>query len=670
MKSVELHDILTYRFLSNLKYAPDGKHAAFVLAQADREENCYERCLYLWDGAEVRRLTSVGKEGTFEWENGGALLFPAVRSAKEKKRAEAGEPFTAWYRLSLSGGEALPAFTFPFICTRLIPMGGTRYAALGLIDRHIPDYYLMTDAAREKVLRDRKDDRDYEVLEELPFWSNGGGFTDGQRTALFLYDSAEDSLSRVTEPTETVESAVKLGDRLYYTVTDYDRLYPLHGLRVDELDPATGVRRTVAVDHILGEGRLVTMGGGLYALASAMREHGLNENAHVWRVDTESGAVTLLRAEQYSMYGSVGTDCRLGGGAPACEKDGALLHITTREGCSHLYRLSPDGSDGPVYCPDGSIDSVAACDGDAPVLFTGMLDMRLQELYALEPSGKVKRLTHFNDAALKGRYVARPRYMEVRSRGLTIGGWVLEPKDYDPAKRYPAVLDIHGGPKTVYGPVFMHEMQLWAGMGYFVFYCNPMGSDGRDSAFMDIRGHYGDTDYANLMDFTDAVLAAYPAIDPKRLCETGGSYGGFMTNWIIGHTDRFRCCASQRSISNWFSFYGVSDIGYFFAGDQCDGDPWAAPERLWSQSPLKYADRAVTPTLFIHSDEDYRCPLPEGLQMYAALVEHGVPARLVLFHGENHELSRSGRPLHRLRRLREITDWFEKYAGASSETPE
>ena len=139
-----------------------------------------------------------------------------------------------------------------------------------------------------------------------------------------------------------------------------------------------------------------------------------------------------------------------------------------------------------------------------------------------------------------------------------VGGWVLEPKDYDPSKTYPAVFDVHGGPKTVYGPVFYHETQLWANMGYFVFFCNPKGSDGRDNDFMDIFGHYGETDYRNLMDFADAVLTAYPQIDPKRVCLTGGSYGGFMTNWIIGHTDRFCCAASQRSISNWLSFYGVS----------------------------------------------------------------------------------------------------------------
>ena len=250
----------------------------------------------------------------------------------------------------------------------------------------------------------------------------------------------------------------------------------------------------------------------------------------------------------------------------------------------------------------------------------------------------------------------RPEYIRLANRD------VLLPKDFAPEKTYPAVLDIHGGPKTVYGPVFYHEMQVWANMGYFVFYCNPMGSDGRDNKFMDIRGHYGETDYKNLMDFTDAVLAAYPQIDRTKVCETGGSYGGFMTNWIIGHTDRFVCAASQRSIANWLSFYGVSDIGVEFAKDQCDADPISTPDKMWEHSPMRYAGNVKTPTLFIHSDEDYRCPLAEGLQMYTSRAAQGVPTRLCLFHGENHELSRSGKPQHRVRRLTEITNWFEKYA--------
>lgn len=204
-------------------------------------------------------------------------------------------------------------------------------------------------------------------------------------------------------------------------------------------------------------------------------------------------------------------------------------------------------------------------------------------------------------------------------------------------------------------------MQLWASRGFAVIFCNPTGSDGRGDAFADIFGAYGDQDYRDIMAFTDEAIRHFDFIDPERMGVTGGSYGGFMTNWIIGHTHRFRAAASQRSIANWTGYYGTSDIGYFFQPDQIGADPWQDLEKVWAQSPLKYADKVRTPTLFIHSDEDYRCPLAEGLQMFTALRVHGVEARLCMFKGENHELSRSGKPKHRVRRLREITEWFEKY---------
>ena len=153
----------------------------------------------------------------------------------------------------------------------------------------------------------------------------------------------------------------------------------------------------------------------------------------------------------------------------------------------------------------------------------------------------------------------------------------------------------------------------------------------------------------------------YPDIDKDRIGVTGGSYGGFMTNWIIGHSSRFKAAASQRSISNWISFFGTSDIGYYFADDQTQGNPWNEVSKMWDQSPLKYADKVTTPTLFIHSDEDYRCWIPEGLQMFTALKYHGVESRFITFKGENHELSRSGKPRNRVKRLEEISKWFDKY---------
>ena len=664
MEALKLKDFLNYRFLSGVQYAPDGSKAAFVAASANEEENSYERRLWLWDGR-LRQLTDLGKEGSFCWEDADTLLFPADRSAKERKRRESGEEFTAYYRLSLSGGEALPAFTLPFTALGVKPLGEGKYLALGDIDARRPDYFEMTEKARAEVAKEYAEEKDYEVFDEIPFWGNGMGVINKRRRALFLITAEPWEIRRVTEdPFLSVDSLEILGDYAFFSGRSYESRMPLAADSLFRLNWRSGELRHFPLPEKC-ELSLQAVGQELWAFATIDPAHGGNQNSDVYRVDRETGELTLLRREEYSMYSSVGSDCRLGGGRQGEVKGGSYYHLTTREGSSHLYRVDGDGQSHPVVTKEGSIDCVTVSPAEEKALMVAMYDGRLQELYQADlKTGKVKRLSHFNDAALKGKYIAPFRALSVESEGLTIGGWVLEPKDYDPSKTYPAVFDVHGGPKTVYGPVFYHEMQLWANMGYFVFFCNPKGSDGRDNDFMDIFGHYGETDYRNLMDFADAVLTAYPQIDPKRVCLTGGSYGGFMTNWIIGHTDRFCCAASQRSISNWLSFYGVSDIGYFFAPDQCRGDVFTPEgrEALLRQSPLCYAGNVTTPTLFIHSDEDYRCPMAEGLQMYTALADRGVPARLCLFHGENHELSRSGKPRHRVRRLREITDWFEKYS--------
>ena len=163
------------------------------------------------------------------------------------------------------------------------------------------------------------------------------------------------------------------------------------------------------------------------------------------------------------------------------------------------------------------------------------------------------------------------------------------------------------------------------------------------------------------MEFTDEVLRRYPQIDAKRLGMTGGSYGGFMANWIVGHTDRFAAVASQRSISNYLSKCLTTDIGYYHNLSAIQADPWTSFDKMWAHSPLKYADKAVTPTLFIQSDEDYRCWMGDAIQMLQALLLHGVPAKMCLFHGENHELSRNGKPKNRVGRLSEITQWMDKY---------
>nr|WP_263849036.1 S9 family peptidase [Lacticaseibacillus nasuensis] len=227
------------------------------------------------------------------------------------------------------------------------------------------------------------------------------------------------------------------------------------------------------------------------------------------------------------------------------------------------------------------------------------------------------------------------------------------------------MLYIHGGPQAGYGYTFFHEMQVLASAGYGVINVNPRGGLGYGQDFTAaVIGHYGEGDYEDLMMSVDEAMKLDKTIDAKRLYVTGGSYGGFMTNWVVGHTDRFKAAATARSIANWISFYGTSDIGYYFTPWEITGE-WTGDvndiETLWRYSPLAYADHVKTPTLVLHGEQDQRCPIGQGEEFYTALKLRGVDTKFIRFPQSNHELSRSGLPNLRIVRMQAIMDWFDAH---------
>ena len=663
MEKLKLDDFTRYTFLSGLEFNPGGSHACFIVHTADLEENGYKSNLWLYDVSNGRysQLTAFDKEKGFIWLDDEHILFPGMRNPRDKEKAESGQEFTVYYKISIKGGEAREAFRIPLAVGSIKKLDAARFLLTATFNTHRPSLEEMSDEERAKELKRRKEDKDYEVLEEIPFWSNGGGFTSLDRSRLCLFDSVTGQYDVLTDDTMSIgglrlnddkSKAVFIGQPCVkgkWQVEDY--LYIL--------DIEIKSVRQLTKDKFSWSGAYF-VGDALLARGSDMKDYGLNQDAVFYRVDTETGERLLLTPDfNKSTWNSVGSDCRLGGGDPIRVEGEYLYFITTEGGSSYINRIDVEGRFEKVSTAEGAVDCYDVRDGK--ILFVGMRKLHLQEIYRLV-GGQEEKLTGFNDWVIAEKQLAplEPCNVET-SPGLTIQGWVMKPVDYEEGKKYPAILDIHGGPKTVYGEVFFHEMQYWANAGYFVFFCNPRGSDGRGNEFADIRGKYGTIDYEDLMAFTDTALAKYPGIDPERVGVTGGSYGGFMTNWIIGHTNRFRAAASQRSIANWVSMGYTSDIGFYFEEDQVTATPWSDIDKVWWHSPLKYADQVRTPTLFIHSEQDYRCWLPEGLQMFTALNYFGVDARLCMFRGENHELSRSGKPKHRIRRLQEITNWFDKY---------
>ena len=338
--------------------------------------------------------------------------------------------------------------------------------------------------------------------------------------------------------------------------------------------------------------------------------------------------------------------------------DDSFVYPVTEHGKLKLYKGDKTAGskclvDKPFHITDGDVV-------DASTFAVTYSDLTTPSVLGLlnAETGGVTDLYNPN-AAFEDTHQITPveRFWYKGADDWDIQGWYVPP--VDKSENHPAVLYIHGGPQVCYGETFFHEMQKLSAEGYGVILLNPRGGNGYGQDFVaSILGDYGNKDYEDLMLGTDYVLEQHPEIDQSNVYVAGGSYGGFMTNWIVGHTDRFKAAVTQRCISNWVSFYGTSDVGAFFVEFQLKRDV-SQMEDLWKMSPLAYTQNIKTPLLVIHGQEDLRCPQEQGEQMYTAMKKQGVKTKLVLFPKSSHGLSRAGLPNLRIERLNEISNWMK-----------
>jgi dipeptidyl aminopeptidase/acylaminoacyl peptidase len=355
--------------------------------------------------------------------------------------------------------------------------------------------------------------------------------------------------------------------------------------------------------------------------------------------------------------------------APVWSADGSSLTFAASDrGACNLYRVgSGGGAPEPLVAGLHDLASYSATpDGGRWALLVGDPSAP-HEVFAWEGGAgdPLRRLTQANRRLLKRRTVAVPEEILIEPPDGTEGaaavhGWILRPPAVEPGSRAPLVLAIHGGPMAMYGWAYVHEFQVLAAAGIAVLYTNPRGSQGYGEAHCTaIRGDWGNLDYRDLMQAVDWACAQ-PDVDPERLGVCGGSYGGFMTNWIVARDRSFRAAITDRSISNLHSFYGTSDFGWDFEWD-LGARPWRDPERYWSGSPLKYVESIRTPLLIVHGETDLRCPVEQADQLFAALRVLGREVEYVRYPDQSHGLSRAGTPSLRLDRLRRYVAWFEKH---------
>lgn len=653
MKNIQLEDFIQFKYLSNLKMN-SKKDCVYVQTTANKITNGYDSNLIFMKDEVSIQLTSGNKENNFIFLDDDTILFKTIRNEADKEMVAKGEELSVFYKMSLLGGEAQEYFKVPLNVMGYKKVDEDTFVLQVAYDRRYSHMHTLED--KSEVLKLKKGNADYEEFTKIPFYFNGSGFIGEAVSRLYVYKVSSNHFEPITSEFVSVHG-FELNDtcdKLLYTACN-DVARPTLRDGLFEYDLTSSVTNCLIEEKDYHIGSIQYFDGKVLFIGNKETTHGNNENGRFFLMDTQTKEITLFYDYSLSAYNSVGSDARFGGGQMHKVVKDKFYYVSTVDEHAHLYSINTQGEVTLEIEMNGTVDCFDVVEDT--IMFVGMQGVALQEVYCADTT--IVALTHHNDA-LDECYVATPKEVLFENDGIDFKGWVLLPQDYDSSVKYPAILDIHGGPKTVYGSIYYHEMQLWANMGYIVFFTNPRGSDGRGNEFMDIFGKYGTIDYEDIMKFSDVVLDTY-SIDETRVGVTGGSYGGFMTNWIVGHTDRFKCAATQRSISNWVSFYGTSDIGFHFAEDQIHGNIFDSVDKLWEHSPLKYAKNVKTPTLFIHSDEDFRCPLEQGLQFYTALVDLGVETKFVMFRKENHELSRGGLPLHRIKRLSEITNWMEKY---------
>lgn len=350
---------------------------------------------------------------------------------------------------------------------------------------------------------------------------------------------------------------------------------------------------------------------------------------------------------------------------PTWSNDGQWIYFTAAQhGSSVLKRVSVNGGQvEEIIGESGAVGSFSFDRAQTRMAYTyGQMD-DLAQIYVRDLSGtKDRPLTRQNRDLLVGMDLGQVEEVWFEGPdGNDLQGWIMKPPGFDPAKKYPSIMEIHGGPITQYGKLFMHEFYYLAANGYVVYFTNPRGGQGYGEAHTAaIWGDWGGRDYADLMAWTDYV-EQLPYIDRDRMGVTGGSYGGYMTVWIIGHTQRFKAAVTQRCVSNFVSMWGSSDFNWTFQQMLDDKPPFESLQFFWDHSPIAYIGNAKTPTLVIHNEMDHRCPIEQGEQVFVALKRLGVDTEFVRFPEEFHGLSRSGRTDRRIVRLNHILRWFDKY---------
>ncbi|MEC1394013.1 S9 family peptidase [Bacillus velezensis] len=655
-KLITEEDIASLVSVTDPQYAPDGRRAAYVRTTVNHKRDSYSSAIMVYDTE-----SGISNPWTFgDNRNTSPRWSPDGRRLAFVSDRENGIP--QLYIIDAAGGEAEQAADIPWGVSDPIwaPDGRSVLVSVSLTSAERAD-------EKEKKKHDEYEPVD---IQSLTYKRDGKGLLNGSWAQLVLIHLETGEIQQLTDhEADHYDAAFSPdGRQLAFTANLYEPgdagkpsdVY-LMNLADGSLKQITPHRGSFGSCVFSPDGSYIAMLGHENEFRNATLEK-------AWLYDVKTERLSCLTDMlDVHLSDALIADSIIGGVTPrpVWTNDGQGFYVLgSEQGSTGIYYISIDGLVYPIRLEEEYVNGFAFHPDQKSCIAVIAKPAQPSELYSISlEDGEEKQLTFDNDRFIEERIISVPEKLQYETKdGLTVNGWFLKPAVFEEDQTYPLILYIHGGPHMMYGHTYFHEFQVLAAQGYAVVYVNPRGSHGYGQDFVNrVRGDYGGGDYRDVMQAVDEAIQAYPFIDSGRLGVTGGSYGGFMTNWIVGQTDRFKAAVTQRSISNWFSFHGVSDIGFFFTDWQLGHDLFEEADKLWDRSPVKYASRVSTPLLILHGERDDRCPIEQAEQLFTALKKLNKTTSFIRFPKATHELSRSGHPEQRMKRIRYICSWFDDY---------
>lgn len=665
-------DLLKFVWIADPQMSPDGKQVAYVRVVVNEKTDDYDTNLWLVpaDGSsQPRPITSGTRDQSPRWApDGSRLAF--VRAA--------GGPAQI-YVMGLNGGEAQAVTDLARGASG--PMWSPNGKQIAFSSSMKPE-----DAEKKDPAAAPKSD--VRVITDAAYRNNGGGWAEQDRPShIWITDVTGDGkIAKAKQITtgkysESAQAWTNDGARIYFTSSRIDEPYYYQQKAELYSVPAGGgeFTRVATINGAIGSVKPSPDGKSLAFVAS---ENGTPERSYsqsdLWVASADgTGAPKNLTAKyDFDIGGGIGGDqgAPRGGRAagPLWAPDGKTIVIGSGEqGDGNVIRVDvATGNVTPVIKGKQAVQQYSvSSDGKSLVVLisnqTKIGDLFVVDLSA--PSASPREITHLNQELFSQLNLTTPEEIWWTSfDGKKIQGWVLLPPNFDATKKYPFILQIHGGPHSAYGNVFTHEFHTMAARGYVVLFPNPRGSSNYGQDFGNIiQFHYPGDDYKDLMAGVDEI-SKRPYIDTARLGVTGGSGGGLLTNWTVTQTTRFKAAVAQRDIADWAGFWYTADFTQFTAS-WFRKAPWEDPQDFAARSPITHVANVKTPMMFILGDDDLRTPPSDGGEMmFRALKYLKIPTVMVRFPGETHELSRGGKPKHRIERLNHITGWMDKWLMGKS----